>query len=177
MKSLVKYIWRRFYAIEYLQHTRPEKCSAALIHKLRIEIKKIKALLNLINRCSEKFKKRKIFEPFKSIYRQAGKIRDLQLEEIFLQKYADRVGVKNYITSLTAFRKKELDKFNRMVNKKLLKQQKDACDNCQPYIDTLTRKVISAYMLNQKVKVEKITRRVSLETQDLHRLRKCHEGI
>ncbi len=89
-----------------------------------------------------------------------------------MQKYADRVGVKNYMTSLRAFRKKELNKFNKMVNKKLLKQQKDACDNCQPYIDALTRKVNSAYMLNQKVKVEKIIRRVSLETQDLHRLRK-----
>jgi len=172
MKSLRKYIWRRFYAIKYLQQTPPEKCSPALIHKLRVEIKKVKALLNLINRCSGEFKKTKTFGPFKSIYRQAGKIRDLQLEEIFLQKYSDHVDVKNYIKRVKILGKKRLDKYYKIINKKLLRRQRDACDKCQPFISALSRKVVSKYIMNQKDKVERFARRDSFKSQDIHRLRK-----
>ncbi len=55
-------------------------------HKLRVEIKKLKALAGFIEFSNKKFSKKKTLKPFKKVYKQAGKIRELQLEDIFPKK-------------------------------------------------------------------------------------------
>jgi CHAD domain-containing protein len=46
-----------------------------VLHQIRVEIKKIKTLLNLINYCVKKFKGHQHFIPFRTIFRRAGEIR------------------------------------------------------------------------------------------------------
>lgn len=46
-----------------------------VLHQIRVEIKKIKAVLNVINYCVGKFKGHQHFLTFRTIFRQAGAIR------------------------------------------------------------------------------------------------------
>jgi CHAD domain-containing protein len=46
-----------------------------VLHKIRVEIKKIKVVLNLINYALKKFKGHQHFIPFRAIFRKAGAIR------------------------------------------------------------------------------------------------------
>ena len=64
----------------------PEKFEDEDYHKLRVEIKKLKAIAGFIEFSNKKFSKKKHLKPFIKVYKQAGKIRELQLEESFLKK-------------------------------------------------------------------------------------------
>jgi CHAD domain-containing protein len=46
-----------------------------VLHKIRVEIKKIKVLINLMNFCVKKFKGHQHYIPFRAIFRKAGEIR------------------------------------------------------------------------------------------------------
>ena len=54
-------------------------------HKLRVEIKKLKALAGFIQFSNKHFSQKKTLKPFLKVYKQAGKIRELQLEDAFLK--------------------------------------------------------------------------------------------
>ena len=78
-KSLPKYLRRREDAITTLLEKQKRVYTPAHIHQLRLELKKIDALFELLNYCSKGFKMDKTFKPFKMIIDQAGKVRELQI--------------------------------------------------------------------------------------------------
>jgi CHAD domain-containing protein len=86
-------------------------------HQLRVEIKRIKALTELINFCSDDFKKKKSFRPFKKIFRQAGTVRDFQLEEKALKKSKFKPS-DNYFKALQNRITKEKKRMNNIIDKK-----------------------------------------------------------
>ena len=47
-----------------------------MLHEIRVDVKKIKAVLNATNYCRSKFKAHKAFIPFRNIFRKAGAIRE-----------------------------------------------------------------------------------------------------
>jgi CHAD domain-containing protein len=58
-----------------------------LIHDLRVDIKKIKFALNLIARYHPRLNFKKLYKPFKKIFKKAGEIRDADIKRELLQKY------------------------------------------------------------------------------------------
>jgi CHAD domain-containing protein len=57
------------------------------IHQLRVEIKKIYALLTLMENCSDKKKLSEKLKPVKKIFRSAGRIRNIQVSIQLIDKY------------------------------------------------------------------------------------------
>ncbi len=72
-KSLIKHLKK------YRDHGTPET-----LHKIRVDIKKIKAILGLLNASERGFKAHKNFIPFRNIFRKAGKIRDADVHQHLL---------------------------------------------------------------------------------------------
>jgi len=87
MKELEKYALNRESAIIELLGTPEHSFSPSTFHDLRVEIKKLNALNELLDFCSKDFNRDKTFRPFKKIFRQAGKIRAIQVEEELLFKH------------------------------------------------------------------------------------------
>src|ERR1043166_9475588 len=69
-------------------------------HQLRVEIKKLKALFKLAGFCLNDFDRKKIFRPLKQLFRQAGKVRETQLEEAIIKKHAIRRLPQKYLELL-----------------------------------------------------------------------------
>ncbi len=87
MKALKKYLKKRKSAITVLLEKQPEFFTSDTFHTLRLEIKKLNALFDLVAFCSKGFQQKKTLKPFKLIFRQAGKIREIQVEEALLEAH------------------------------------------------------------------------------------------
>ena len=86
LKSDSNYLKKIRKNITTLLKKSPEKFEDEDYHKLRVEIKKLKALAGFVEFSNQKFSKKKQLKPFSKIYKYAGKVRELQLEVSFLQK-------------------------------------------------------------------------------------------
>ena len=87
MKALKKYTAARIKHLEELLDAFEEFKEVETLHEIRIEIKKIKAVLIVIGKCSKEFKVHKNFLPFREIFRKAGDIRDPEVASRLATRY------------------------------------------------------------------------------------------
>lgn len=86
MKQLIKYITNRFNLILSNLEKYNSIPEQEMLHIIRVELKKIKAIFNLINFCYQNFNASKEFKPLKEIFRTAGAIREVYLtKKLFLE--------------------------------------------------------------------------------------------
>ncbi|GMQ29134.1 hypothetical protein Aconfl_17770 [Algoriphagus confluentis] len=57
------------------------KFSQSAFHRFRVEIKKLKAVLAVLEEESVEFSRKKTYAPIKKLYAQAGRVRELQIEK------------------------------------------------------------------------------------------------
>lgn len=87
MKALRKYAHHQFKALsaqlkKFRQHRDTES-----LHDIRVCVKKIKALLQLLKFSDSRFKAHKAFLPFRTLFRKAGEIRDPEVHAGLLLKF------------------------------------------------------------------------------------------
>jgi CHAD domain-containing protein len=63
------------------------------IHELRVEIKKIRAFLDLIKGITPYFDLKKTYQPIKSLFKAAAPIRDAQVLQTMTREYISEVGL------------------------------------------------------------------------------------
>src|SRR5690348_10635786 len=76
MKSLEKYVRARAKHLKKLLNTYSESGTDETIHDIRVEIKKLKAVLQLAGSVLPRFNAHKVFVPLRDIFRKAGAIRE-----------------------------------------------------------------------------------------------------
>ncbi len=140
-------------------------------HRLRVEIKKLKALLELVNYCNADFQKKKFFKPFIKIFRQSGKIRELQIAASTLEKY-DLAKIENYVTGVKEdIKKKQID-FQLLIQKKSKIKIKKTIKKMAPYLNELPTRKVNEFIEKEKIKINKIVLKNSLNPGNIHDLRK-----
>ena len=87
MKTLRRYTEKRFKRLKSLLKSFSEEKAKESLHKIRIEIKRIKTLLRLIHFNNNKFNDHKHYIPLRDIFRASGKIRDAGLRKELLEQY------------------------------------------------------------------------------------------
>ncbi|MES2397526.1 MAG: CHAD domain-containing protein [Bacteroidota bacterium] len=159
-------------AIDALLEKPVQKFTVKDFHQLRVEIKKLKAQFKLVNFCSKKFEWKKYFHSFQSVFQQAGKVRELQVEAAALKKYAIYKGLKAYIENLKKARQKEMFVFLLMINKGLKKRLKKSKKIVLSLIDTINKKDAKNYLNKKRKQIENLYRGKQLKIKDAHELRK-----
>ena len=93
VKRFEKFAHRQFKSlISHLKKYRDHKKSETL-HKIRVDIKKIKAILGVVNASEKRFKAHKNFIPLRSISRKAAEIRDREIHaQLLLKNKMDDIG-------------------------------------------------------------------------------------
>jgi CHAD domain-containing protein len=172
MKTLEKYFQNREDDITLLLNKPKGEYTSDTFHKLRVEIKKLNALFDLINFCSKYFKSKKTFKPFKFIFSQAGKVRALQVEEVMLKKYFRTGSLKDYRNNLKRLRLKEGEIFFELANKKLVTGLKKKYRKIESFIELIDKKQVDAYMKSRQKKIEKLLAHSPLQIPQIHILRK-----
>lgn len=172
MKRLKKYFKNRKNAINLLLEKPRGSYTSDTFHKLRVEIKKLSALFDLIDCCSEKFKRNKIFKPFKLLFQQAGKVRKLQIEEAMLKKYNTDNLFKNFRNILQKLKLKERQDFFSIINGPFTLKLKEKYDEIEPFLTKIEEKKINIYMEKKRNKILELLIQQNLRTTKIHELRK-----
>ncbi|MBM4157719.1 MAG: CHAD domain-containing protein [Ignavibacteria bacterium] len=85
-----------------------------IIHDLRLSLKKIKSFLELIQFLNDEINVLKYYKQYKKIFKMAGSIRDIHIEEKMIETIEDKynltfAGIKTYLKELEEENKKNLN--------------------------------------------------------------------
>ncbi|MDI1303474.1 MAG: CHAD domain-containing protein [bacterium] len=172
MKALKKYLKKRKSAILFLLEKQQKSFTPDTFHTLRIEIKKLNALLDLINFCFKNFRRKKTFKPFKLIFCQAGKVRNLQVEETLLEDYFAFNFITQYRNDLKKNLAKELHIFFIIINDYCAKELKKRCCEINSFLAKTSKKKANHFMNKKRTKIKKLLRQKALKKEQMHTLRK-----
>ena len=172
MKTLTKYLKKRKNAIDFLLRKPSKKYTPNTFHKLRVEIKKLNSLFDLIHFCSNDFKRKTTYKPFQSIFPQAGKVRELQIEDAMLKNYFEKKVIKDYRKNLKRLRLKAEEDFFLLVNKKLMNQLNKKYQAIIPHLHRINQKNINTYLDKKKNYIQELLVQESIQIEQIHKLRK-----
>lgn len=170
-KTLKSYFKKRTDAIERLLKKPDKQYTVEDYHKLRVEIKKMRALAVLLESSVKNFKSKKILKPVNKIFSQAGKVRELQLEESMLRKYDTQHRLRIYPANLNVRELKEKKDFSGM-REKTRGELKKIVGRIDPVIGKVNQRDINKYVARQKKEISGMVKRGKLKTSQLHELRK-----
>jgi len=147
------------------------------LHTIRVEIKKIKSLLVLLDNVSSSFDLKKIYGPFKIIFRQAGKIRELQIQVRMIKLYPTNVSVKKYVQLLSkqiiAEKKKLFSRLTPSLIRKLEKRKSTIKDSA----DQVNSKIALPAFHKKEKYIQKLLGSSRWKPANLHELRKRMKEI
>ncbi|MDO8316634.1 MAG: CHAD domain-containing protein [Flavobacterium sp.] len=172
MKALETYFKNRKKALNLILEKAPDSYTIETFHELRVEIKRLKALFELIAFCSKKFKSRKTFKPFRIIFKQAGKIRELQLEQTILKEQPDFHLLKKYPSRLKKQETKKIKKFFSIANKLLIKKLKGKYRKIIRLITKISKKKVNRYRNKTRKEITKLIRKNPFKKKQIHDFRK-----
>lgn len=172
MKGLDQYLKTRKKAIFLLLEKPRSSYTPETFHKLRIELKKLHSFFRLLNYCSKDFKLNKLFKPFRLIFRQAGKVRELQVEEVMIKKYFNAGLLEAYKYHLKTQKLIEKKKYFSMLNTINKNQLKKKCDKAATFLKEVSKKRIELYIKNEQLKIDKMSNQEQISKTQLHDLRK-----
>ncbi len=106
------------------------------IHELRVEIKKIRAFLELIKGITPYFDLRKAYQPIKKLFKAAAPIRDAQVLQTMTREYISEVGLDvnlseyfNLLKQKEMAGKREFFKFCKKFNLSVLRKNWSAVES------------------------------------------------
>lgn len=170
-ENLSVYCSKRAINIKNILAILPGEYRKEEFHQLRIEIKKLNAILELISCSCNNFKKNKYFKPFKKIFIQSGKIRELQLEESLLEKYNTR-KIEEVLLKVKRDIKKEQKKFYQLITKIKKRKIKRIFKKIVLCLETISDKKVNDFIEGGKSKISRLTMDCPLDENNLHELRK-----
>lgn len=177
MKEIKKYLHTRKLAIEFILVKPRSKFSVNTFHKLRVEIKKLNALFDLLNSCSENFNRKKTFKPFKKIFRQAGIVRELQLEETLLKKLNLISLLSEYMISLRKHRLAEQRVFFSLIDLKMNERLKNRYKKIEPFLSSVNKLNSENYLKGKTNSIKEIINRTNIQAEQIHELRKLLKPV
>lgn len=171
MKEVRKYLHNREIALNALLDKPRSKYTAGTFHLLRVELKKLSALFELLDKCSINFNRKKIIKPFKLIFKQAGRVRELQLEEALLKRHQIDNALSNHLARLRKRRLEETNVYFQIVSEELRHRLKKHFQKISQSISGLKNKKVLKFLDQKTQTIHKLIRKETLEPEQLHELR------
>lgn len=171
MKALNRFARHRF---ANLNHLLKNYDGGVTLHSIRVEVKKIKALLQLTNYCVQKFKAHKNFISFRALFREAGAIRQ---PEVFYNLL--RTHHLEELTGTVVPESAQSERLSRTLQNNLpgyILQVKKSRKKLGPDIDRVKKACLRKY-LRRKKKELKSRLFPQLQLSLLHKTRKIIKEI
>ncbi|MCE9539804.1 MAG: CHAD domain-containing protein [Bacteroidetes bacterium] len=170
--ELKKKLKKRSHTIDFLLGKPVWEFTLEDFHKLRTEIKKLKALYKLVHFCSKKMEWKKEFKPFRSIFKQAGKVRELHVEEASLKKYVLYKGLKKHLQNLKKARLEEKRIFFLLINANLRNRLKKSNNKVFTLIKIIDKNDPQLYLNKKRKEIKNLILGKQLKIERAHELRK-----
>jgi len=166
MKRLVKYTWTRLGRITAALEKYHEFQELESLHRIRVELKKLRAVVKVLGSANRDVDAHKRFLPFRVIFKKSGQIRQAAvLTELML-----RYGIEPVTTGSPASLKRAQDRFRADVPFHLHTVRKVGKPLAR-YIKRISRRDISRYIKKR----EKLVRRIfvpKMQASKFHLARK-----
>jgi CHAD domain-containing protein len=169
-KQLAKYFIKRVDAIEGLIKQSDAQLTKDYFHQLRVEIKKIQALAEMLKSSTKGFNPKKVISPIRKIFDQAGKIRQIQLAEETLKKYDPDGALQLFPSTLHLKEHEEKINFTVLLDR-VKKKISKAVNRIKPVIKKLDSRDLKKYIEDLKQEIDDLQKR-PLEAKQVHELRK-----
>lgn len=114
-RLLRKYFNKRIETIHEILILPPADLTHDVVHQLRIEIKKMRALYGLLKKCSKGFPYKKFIRPLNELFDTAGEWRALQVQEILLKEYKAYTLTHKFTGRLKGLHHLAQKKFEKLV--------------------------------------------------------------
>ena len=170
--TLRKYLDSRVSSIKKILELEPVFFTNESFHDLRVEIKKVNALFEMLSFCKNKFKRKKVFMPFKSIFRKAGLVRELQVEEMLWNTLRIPDLNENYFKILKRRESLMRKKFHSFINDKLIISLDERSKEADFYLKEMSNIDIDNYFKDIEQKIQSILPGKTIHADTLHKLRK-----
>jgi len=171
MAFLSDYWKKRRTSLKFLIRTSKRKFSQRRFHVLRVELKKLKALLLLVGYYEKDLDQLKFYKPFKSLFRQAGRVRELQIERGILKAYGND-PLPELRKSLDRTIKKERGIFFQKRKLKLNKLMEKRLKSLNIFVKKLEKADFKPYLNTLLDEIKLILVEGKLEESTGHQLRK-----
>jgi CHAD domain-containing protein len=172
MKIGAEFLKKQEEALTFLLVKPSAKFTSNDFHQLRLEIKKLNAFLDLVNFCSNDFNRKKVLKAFTKIFRKAGKIRELQLEEQTIKKQQLGNLLKEYLMDLKWQESKEEVKFFILVKQLFPDRIQKKINKILPHLSKINDEKIKKYLEKKNRSIQKLMGKSRLNRKEMHQLRK-----
>ena len=142
------------------------------IHALRVEIKKLKAAYLLLDHISPQYKLRKSFHAISPLFKQAGRIREIQLHRIHLSTYGLYPELPQYKKLLDKKQEKEFSKFHKVQKQFTPDELEHLLNKSKMVLDNTKTKPVQSYLLQSQKHICQLLEKKQLKTSEVHDLRK-----
>lgn len=161
MKSVLTYTEKRLHTLRQLLRKYQVQPEVDLLHQIRVEIKKTKAVLNLIRYARKKFDAHAVYIPFRTIHRASGMLWEPEVINRLMKEYSfmEVPGNKN-----------EIENFRQLIPDFLhsLKKQKSIVLSAAKKVQL---KAYKKYMKKKQVGLRKLIR-AGVRVGTVHPIRK-----
>lgn len=172
MKKLKKYLNRRISKIHLLLERSRASISARTFHKLRVEIKKLHALFELIGRTSKDFNAEESFLPFRRIFRQAGKIRETQIHERIFSDLPGQSMPDNYRGRLKQLQQKRRRRLALLLSELGPSALKRSYSQADRALGSVGKNRIEEYTRRKRKSIRAMAGQAAISPSSVHQLRK-----
>lgn len=146
-------------------------------HSIRIAIKRIQALFNLVEESNPSFHQKKNFAPFKLIFEQAGQIRDKEVILSILHSHPYNASIEIFEFDLDHQIKKEKKQFFKLIKSSLLKNIKRNRSRVSGFIENINHKTAKKYLKKKSNAIHKVMLNDQVDPSNLHEIRKRIKDI
>lgn len=170
-----KYYKKRLKKIEGILHLPSQEITHEGIHALRVELKKMRALFELLRYSDKDFRFPKFFGPFKLLFKEAGDIRGAQVEQELLKKRMPDTPSK-YLDQLQRLEKKKRRAVEKITPGTIAKIESQK-SRITSHLDTVTENDVKSLLKKRAKQLSALMERSIFKEQDLHIIRKKLKGF
>ena len=172
MEKLQKYLDVQLKNIKYLLKKPASEYTNDTFHQLRVRIKKLNSLLIFLKYIFENFKAKKYIKPLKRVFRKAGNIRELQIEEAKLEIYFLNNSLPNYKSILNKDQVKSVKQFSSILESTDLTVLKKIRHYLCPFIKKLNEQSVKEYSDKLICEIREILSQDVFQNKTIHDVRK-----
>ncbi len=119
-KALIyRFLKKRIKMLETLINTHQSHSNVKFFHLIRVEIKKIRSIIQMIDLYSNKTVSQKSTKPIDKIYKAAGKVRSMQIEKELLDMKFQKYPLLDYHKRLSSKLKNAKTAFNKTLTENI----------------------------------------------------------
>jgi CHAD domain-containing protein len=170
--ELKKYFEKRIDVLDRILKNPVRRYKPEQLHQLRVEIKKIRALFEMLEKTTPQFHHKRSAAPFEMIYSQAGRIRTVQVEENMMKKMGKTRFNRSFLSHLKVIKSEEKIIFSKFNNNTLAGGIHQVSTRIFPLLMNADEKKIKSYIRKKGKKIEGLLEKKKIDPKDGHELRK-----